>query len=158
MINLVVAPEVSAIDHNTSVVVDGLVIPGLTVRRANTTVDLRHGESFAIAGLIQSNFTNAVQQMPFLGDIPILGSLLRSSSFQRDESELVIIVTPYLVRPAALGALSLPTDRFTPPSEVDLFLMGRIEASLPSALRALPTAGAMPPGGGLAGNVGYVIR
>jgi len=158
MINLVVAPEVSAIDNNISVAVDGLLIPGLTVRRANTTVDLRHGESFAIAGLIQSNFTNAVQQMPFLGDIPILGSLLRSSSFQRDESELVIIVTPYLVRPASLSALSLPTDRFTPPSDVDLFLMGRIESNLPSAPQALSTTGAMPPGGGLAGNVGYIIR
>lgn len=154
VINLAVEPEVSAIDRSNGITISGLVIPGLSVRRAQTTVDLRHGESFAIAGLIRSNFTDSVEQFPGLGEIPILGSLLRSSSFQREESELVIIVTPYLVRPALPGQLRLPTDAFLPPSQVQLFLNGRLDTPVPGGV----IGAAMPPGAGLAGNVGYVVR
>ncbi|MCW2238702.1 type II and III secretion system protein family protein [Azospirillum canadense] len=156
-INLLVEPEVSAIDKTNAVVLQGTVVPGLTTRRARTTVDLRHGESFAIAGLIQSNFTDGVNQMPGLGDIPVLGALLRSSSFQQQETELVIIVTPYLVRPTLAGQLRLPTDNVAPPQAMDLFLKGRIEGARPGPAAAAPAA-AMPAGAGLAGDVGYVLR
>ncbi|MBP2316719.1 type II and III secretion system protein family protein [Azospirillum soli] len=157
-INLLVEPEVSAVDRTNAVVLSGTVVPGLTTRRAHTTVDLRHGESFAIAGLIQSNFADGVNQFPGLGDIPILGALLRSSSFQQQETELVIIVTPYMVRPALAGQLRLPTDNFTPPREIDLFLRGRIEGARPGTGTAEAAPKAMPAGAGLAGDVGYVLR
>jgi len=157
VINLVVKPEVSAIDRVNGITVTGLVIPGLTVRRANTTVDLRHGESFAIAGLIRSSFSDSVDQFPGLGNVPILGSLFRSANFQREETELVIIVTPYLARPARPGQLRLPTDSFRPPTESQLFLNGRTDGSpLPGESSAAGTS--IPPGAGLAGNVGYVIK
>ncbi|HYH17738.1 MAG TPA: type II and III secretion system protein family protein [Azospirillum sp.] len=157
VINLVVRPEVSAIDRANGITVTGLVIPGLTVRRAHTTVDLRHGESFAIAGLIRSNFSDTVDQLPGLGNIPILGTLFRSSSFQREETELVIIVTPYLARPAQPGQLRLPTDAFRPPTETQLFLNGRVDGSPLPGQGGAPGA-TMPPGAGLAGTVGYVVK
>jgi pilus assembly protein CpaC len=157
VINLVVKPEVSAIDRANGITVAGLVIPGLTVRRAHTTVDLRHGESFAIAGLIRSNFADTVDQFPGVGNVPILGSLFRSSAFQREETELVIIVTPYLARAARPGQLRLPTDAFRPPTESQLFLNGRVDGTpLPGENSAAGTS--MPPGAGLAGNVGYVVK
>jgi pilus assembly protein CpaC len=170
-INLVVQPEVSAIDRNNGITIQGLVIPGLTTRRARTTVDLRHGESFAIAGLIRSNFTDTIDQLPGLGEVPVLGALLRSSRFQREESELVIVVTPYLVRPGLPGQLRLPTDTVVPPSQSQLFLSGRMEGARALAGGGgagagggggggLPGAGmpAIPPGAGLAGAVGPVVR
>ncbi len=95
LINLVVAPEVSEIDIATTVA----GVPGLSTRKVETTVELRDGQSFAIAGLLQNDFGDAIRQVPFLGDIPILGALFRSTSFQKDETELVIVVTPRLVSP-----------------------------------------------------------
>ena len=85
---------------------------------------MHDGESFAIAGLLQDNFTDVVGQVPWLGDVPILGALFRSADFQRNQSELVIIVTPHLVSPTRGNALSMPTDRVAPPSEKGLFLYG----------------------------------
>jgi len=158
VINLVVQPEVSAIDRNNGITISGLVIPGLTTRRAQTTVDLRHGESFAIAGLIRSNFTDSVEQFPGVGNIPILGTLMRSSAFQREESELVIIVTPYLVRSAVPGQLRLPTDSFVPPTESQLFLNGTVSGRAPLPGEVTPAGASMPPGAGLAGNVGYAVK
>lgn len=157
-INLVVEPEVSAIDPSNSIELQGLKIPALTTRRAHTTVDLRHGESFAIAGLIRSNFSDSVDQVPAFGDIPVLGALFRSTAFQREETELVIIVTPYLVRPALAGQLRTPTDRFVPPREIDLFLHGRVEGRKPLPGEATSPGASMPPGAGLAGDIGHVIR
>lgn len=153
VINLVVEPEVSAIDPGTSIQLGGLTIPGLTTRRASTAVDLRHGESFAIAGLIRSDFTDEVEAFPGLGEVPVLGALFRSAEFQSEETELVIIVTPYLTRPARPDLLRLPTDTFREPTAFDLFMLGRIEsATAPAA------AGTAPPGSGLAGGVGYIVR
>ncbi len=159
LINLVVSPEVSAIDTTTSVVLSGFNIPGLITRRATTTVELRDGQSFAIAGLIQSDFSDTINQVPGLGDVPIIGALARSSEFQREETELVIIVTPYLVKPAPAGALITPADNFVPPSDTDIFMFGRVEAS----------ASGIPPkqsgqilgarsGGGIDGNYGYILK
>ena len=131
VINLVVAPEVSSIDRSASIVVNGLSIPGLQTRRAKTTVELRDGESFAMAGLLRKDFSDTVRQFPILGSIPIIGSLFRSTGFQKDETELVIIVTPRLVRPVPAGALKVPTDRVNPPNEADLFLLGRTDTGVP---------------------------
>jgi pilus assembly protein CpaC len=88
-------------------------------------VELRDGESFAIAGLLEDDFTDAVGQVPWLGDIPVLGALFRSAEYQRSQTELVIIITPHLVQPTRGEALALPTDRVRPPTERDLFLLGR---------------------------------
>ncbi|WP_265587343.1 type II and III secretion system protein family protein [Sphingomicrobium arenosum] len=132
VINLVVEPEVSSIDTSASVTVNGLVVPGLQTRRASTVIELRDGESFALAGLIRTDFNDTVRQFPLLGSIPIIGSLFRSTSFQREETELVIVVTPRLVRPVPAGTLPVPTDRVSPPDEIDLFLLGRTDSGVPA--------------------------
>ncbi len=137
LINMVVSPEVSALDF--SVAINGT--PGLTTRRATTTVELRDGQTFAIAGLLQENFQDAVRQVPLLGDIPILGALFRSSQYQRNESELVIIVEPRLVRPVPAGALATPADNLIPPSELDLWLNGLIEAPESGSSQPLEPSG-----------------
>jgi pilus assembly protein CpaC len=124
LINLEVAPEVSRID--STVTVEG--IPGLSVRRAKTTIELRDGQSFAIAGLLQSDFQDAIEGLPWLSDIPILGLLFSSRGFQRNETELVIVVTPRLVQPArSPDELALPTDSVILPTDAELFLLGRTE-------------------------------
>lgn len=131
VINVVVQPEVSSIDSSASVAINGIVVPGLQTRRAYTTVELRDGESFALAGLLRTDFRDTVRQFPILGSIPIIGSLFRSTDFQRQETELVIIVTPRLVRPVPHGYLQSPTDRVTPPDEIDLFLLGKTDGAVP---------------------------
>ena len=133
VINMVVAPEVSSIDPSAAIVISGLTIPGLQTRRAKTTVELRDGESFALAGLLRRDFQDTVRQVPLLGSIPIIGALFRSSGFQKEETELVMIVTPRLVRPVRAGGLKAPTDRVKPPNEADLFLGGRTDTGVPIA-------------------------
>jgi pilus assembly protein CpaC len=123
LINIVVEPEVSILDFSAAV----RGTPGLSTRKAKTVVELRDGQTFAIAGLIQSNFRDNIEQVPFLGDIPILGALFRSSAYQREETELVIVITPRLVSPVVAGSVALPTDGFAPPSDLDLFLLGNLE-------------------------------
>ncbi len=150
LINLVVAPEVSQIDKTTSVNLNGTIIPGIATRRAKTTVELRDGQSFAVAGLLQSDFNDQIRGIPFLADVPILGALFRSPQYLRSETELVIIVTPKLVQPAPAGTLIAPTDSFVPPSDAEFFIMGRTEN---------PDSGLTPfPGGGLSGRYGHIIR
>ncbi|URD60875.1 type II and III secretion system protein family protein [Sphingomonas sp. KRR8] len=127
VINLVVAPEVSSIDPTASVVINNLRIPGLQTRRAKTTVELRDGESFAMAGLLRQDFQSTIRQVPLLGSLPIIGALFRSNGFQREETELVIIVTPRLVRPVRAAALKVPTDTARPPNEADQFLLGQTD-------------------------------
>jgi pilus assembly protein CpaC len=124
-ISLVVEPEVSAIDPQASLKIDELVIPGLRTRRANTTLELRDGESFAIAGLLSKDFETTVEQVPLLGSIPILGALFRSSSFRKGETELLIVVTPRLVQPIKPEQVRLPTDRVLDPRETDTILLGQ---------------------------------
>ena len=130
VINLVVAPEVSSIDPTASIVVNNLTIPGLQTRRAKTTVELRDGESFALAGLLRKDFQDTVRQFPILGSLPIIGTLFRSTGFQREETELLMIVTPRLVRPVRAGSLQAPTDRVKQPNEADLFLLGRTDTGV----------------------------
>jgi len=123
-ITLRTKPEVSQLSTNGQITFAGFVIPALTVRRVDTTVELASGQSFAIAGLIQNNSTQDVSKLPGLGEIPILGALFRSDAFKRSESELVVIVTPYLVR-ASNGRLSTPLDGFVPPTDADRYLFDR---------------------------------
>ena len=123
IINLNLVAEVSAIGATVNLG-GGAEIPSLSTRRAGTTVELRDGESFAIAGLLQDDFRDSVGQVPWLGDLPILGALFRSANYQREQTELVIIVTGHLVNPVRGEALALPTDRITLPTEADLFLRG----------------------------------
>ena len=130
IINLAVEPEVSSIDPTASITVNGLVIPGLQTRRANTVLELRDGESFALAGLIRKDFQTTVRQVPILGSIPIIGTLFRSSGFQKGETELVIVVTPRIVQPMKADQVRLPTDRVENPSEGELFLMGRTDRAV----------------------------
>ncbi|HKX22935.1 MAG TPA: type II and III secretion system protein family protein [Rhizorhapis sp.] len=170
IINLVVEPEVSSIDPSASVTVGGLVIPGLQTRRASTTLELRDGQSFAIAGLLRKDFQDTVRQFPILGSIPIIGSLFRSTGFQKAETELVIIVTPRLVQPMKADQVSLPTDRVLPPHELDLFLMGRTDKAVginplnPDAMPpeapkapAAPAPKAGEPATGFSGPNGYEL-
>ncbi|WP_170529449.1 type II and III secretion system protein family protein [Ruegeria arenilitoris] len=125
LINLEMAASVSSIDPGSNFTINGDTVPSFITRQTSTTVELRDGESFAIAGLIQDDFTDLSNQIPWLGDVPVLGALFRSAEYQREQSELVIIITAHLVSPTRGEALALPTDRVKPPSEFDLFLNGR---------------------------------
>jgi pilus assembly protein CpaC len=124
-INLKVRPEVSQLSSAGAIKISALEIPALTTRRANTTVELGSGQSFAIAGLLQNNGNQGINKFPMLGDLPVLGALFRSTKFQRDETELVIIVTPYLVR-ATSDRLALPTDGFVAPDDAQRITKGRM--------------------------------
>ena len=124
VINLNLSADISSIGGVSEV--DGNDIPSLNTRTASTTVNLRDGESFAIAGLLQDDFRDSIGQVPWLGDIPVLGALFRSASWQRDQTELVIIVSAHLVSPTRGEALALPTDRVAIPNERDLFLFGQL--------------------------------
>ncbi|MBO6886191.1 MAG: type II and III secretion system protein family protein [Marivita sp.] len=126
LINLELEAAVSSIDPSSGVDIGAIRIDGFSRRETTTTVELRDGESFAIAGLLQDDFRDLNSQVPWLGDIPVLGALFRSAEYQREQSELVIIITPHLVTPTRGEALALPTDRVRPPSEKDLFLFGRV--------------------------------
>ncbi len=126
IINLELVAAVSAIDPSNGISIDGFQIDAFTRRETSTTVEMRDGESFAIAGLLSDDFTDLKGQVPWIGDVPILGALFRSAEYQRSQTELVIIVTPHLVTPTRGEALALPTDRVRPPTEQDLFLFGRV--------------------------------
>ncbi len=124
-INLVINAAVSSIDTTTSVTTNGVSVNAFKRRETSTTVEMRDGESFAIAGLLQDDFRDLNGQVPWLGDVPILGTLFRSADYQRNQSELVIIVTPHLVTPIKGDTFALPTDRIRIPTEKELFLFGK---------------------------------
>jgi pilus assembly protein CpaC len=128
VINLRVEPSVSELDFANAVTIQGTVVPALTRRDARTTVELRDGQSFAIAGLLQTKNTEAVNQVPWIGSVPVLGTLFSSKSYQQQETDLVIIVTPHLVAPAAPGQiLASPLDSRLPPNDVEFFLNGQMD-------------------------------
>lgn len=127
-INLRVEPSVSELDFTNAVTIAGTTIPALSSRNARTTVELRDGQSFAIAGLLQTRNRQDISQLPWIGSVPVLGTLFRSSSYQQQETDLVIIVTPRLVAPAAPGQqLASPLDSRMPANDVDFFLNGQME-------------------------------
>lgn len=125
-ISLKVAPEVSELDFSTAVNVGAFTVPGLRARKADTTVELSSGESFAIAGLIDSEVTSQIDKFPVLGELPVIGALFRSTRFRNKETELLIVVTPRLVRPFAAGKRpDLPGDGMRAPTDLELFLLGK---------------------------------
>ncbi|WP_156947604.1 type II and III secretion system protein family protein [Bradyrhizobium sp. WSM3983] len=152
-IHVRVKPEVSELSNEGEVKVNGIAVPGLSTRRAETVIELGSGQSFAIGGLIRRRFNTDISTFPWLGDVPILGALFRSSSFQKQETELVIIVTPYIVRPASNpNRLGAPTDRVGPPSD-----MGR---ALTNTLASPPKGRDVPrtSGPGATGGASFIIE
>jgi pilus assembly protein CpaC len=129
IINLELMAAVSSIDPSSGFTANGFTVNAFKRRETSTTVEMRDGESFAIAGLLSDDFTDLNGQVPWLGDVPVLGALFRSVEYSRNQTELVIVVTPHLVTPTRGLALALPTDRVQPPTEKDLFLFGRVAAS-----------------------------
>ena len=123
-ISMAVSPEVSELDFANALQFQGFLIPTIATRRATTVVELADGQSFAIAGLLRDNVREQVQKFPVLGDIPVLGSLFRSSRFVKNQTELVIIVTPHFVKPMDVAQLALPTDTFVEPNDWEFYLMG----------------------------------
>ena len=130
LVNLKIEPEVSELDRSNPVVIAGISVPPLIVRRASTTIELRDGQSFVIGGLLQNRSTTHQQQLPWLGDVPVLGALFSSKRYQKDETDLAIIVTPRLVRPTRPGDLvKTPLDNTLPANDIDFFLMGKAEVT-----------------------------
>jgi pilus assembly protein CpaC len=128
IINLRIEPSVSEPDFTNTVVIQNTVVPTFTVRNTRTTVELRDGQSFAIAGLLQTKNTRAISQVPWIGSVPVLGALFRSSDYQQSETDLVVIITPHLVAPSTPGQrLASPLDDHLPSNDVDFFLNGQPE-------------------------------
>jgi pilus assembly protein CpaC len=154
-INLHVKPEVSQLSTSGAISINGIQVPALTTRRAETAVELGSGESFAIAGLLQNNVTQDINKYPWLGDVPVLGALFRSQAFQRNESELVIIVTPYVVHPIATASRArLPTDGYVPSSDGELLGFGNEYRQQPPK----PAAPLAAKGTALVGAVGFDLE
>jgi pilus assembly protein CpaC len=148
-INLKIEPEVSQLDSSHPVQVAGISVPPLIVRRASTTIELRDGQSFVIGGLLQNDSTTQQDQLPWLGDVPVLGALFRSAAYLKNETDLAIIVTPHLVRPIAPGTpVKTPLDNTLPANDIDFFLMGKSEITPADARMAV---GQQQP------NVGHIL-
>lgn len=156
-INMLVAPEVSDLDFSRAVSLQGYIVPSLTTRRVSTTVELADGQSFAIAGLLQENVKENVRKFPLLGDLPVLGALFRSSAFEKNETELVIIVTPHLVKPVDLAKQTLPTDAYSEPDDFEFYLLGSFEGR--GQARAWTPAQLTGPaaGGRFEGKFGHIM-
>jgi pilus assembly protein CpaC len=154
-ISLRVRPEVSELSDDGAIEVNGLVIPALRTRRAETTIELGSGQSFAIGGLLSSDVQNAVSKTPGLGDLPVLGTLFRSTAFRRDETELVIIVTPYLVRPVDEPVLATPNDGYKAPNDIERILEGRLHSAQLHPGRGGPQG---PQGQRLIGPIGFILE
>ena len=151
LINLVIEPEVSELDFSQVVVANGLTIPSFNVRRAKTTIELRDGQSFALAGLLSSTNRRSASQVPWISDVPVLGALFRSTNFQKSETDLVIIVTPRLVRPQAPNRpLKSPLDNTLSSNDKELFLYGKLEVTK-------ELAHFIETGGNLEGPFGHII-
>lgn len=138
-ISLRVRPEVSQLSSAGAVTINGTTIPALTTRRAETTVELGSGQSFMIGGLLQNDHLNSIDKAPGLGDVPVLGALFRSNEFQRHETELVIIITPYLVKPVNANEIVLPTDGYKAPTDIDRILLGKLGGGTTGGDRPKPT-------------------
>src|SRR6056297_1402342 len=152
VINLELAAAVSSIDPSNGITTNGFTVDAFRRRDTSTTVSLRDGQTFAIAGLLQDDFRDNNGQVPWLGDVPVLGALFRSAEYQRSQTELVIIVSAHLVTPTRGDALALPTDRIKLPSEKDLFLNGRVARDVPESSPAGEVARQ-----DFSGSYGYVM-
>jgi pilus assembly protein CpaC len=139
-ISMRVRPEVSQLSATNSVTLNGFNVPSFTTRRAETTVELGSGQSFMIGGLLSNGHTNSIDKAPGLGDLPIIGALFRSNSFRRSESELVIVVTPYLVKPVSANQIALPTDGYKAPTDFQRLVGGQSFDGRTGEKRPVPTA------------------
>lgn len=155
LINLKVRPEVSQLTDEGAIIIDELRIPALATRRAETTVELGSGQSFVVAGLLQNNLTTNVDRYPGLGNMPILGALFRSQEFRRNQSELVIIVTPYVVRPVNAGEFSLPQDGLTPVTQGERIFKG--ELWRPNSAGTQPMAAPVTPTAAPTTSSGFIV-
>jgi pilus assembly protein CpaC len=162
-ISLSVAPEVSELDFQNALRTQGFVVPAITTRRATTTIELADGQSFAIGGLLRDNVKESINKYPWLGDIPILGALFRSTSYQKNETELLIIVTAHLVKPLDMTAQTLPTDYYEEPNDFEFYLMGYAEKGGfgGKAGHKSPAAEVLsnriPKGRAMEGQVGHIV-
>ena len=145
-INMQIMPEVSELDFSNAVTISGFTVPALTTRRVSSVVELADGQSFAIAGILKDETRQIVSKFPGLGDIPILGTLFRSSSFQKNETELIVIVTAHLVKPLDTAKQTLPSDAYIEPNDFEFYLLGNIEGR---------TKKVAPARGGLEGDFGH---
>ncbi len=154
-ISLRVRPEVSQLDYANAVTVGSGRVPALTTRRAETTVELGSGQSFMIAGLMQNTHNNTYDKTPGIADLPVIGALFKSNGFQRNETELVIVITPYLVKPVNGNDIKLPTDSYRAPSDLERVFVGSLEggnraADRPKPVMQAPTPAAAPTVGAVA--------
>ncbi len=149
-IRMMVQPEVSEISTSNGITIQGFQVPGIETRRAKTTVELAPGESFMIAGLISDNTRSAIDQLPGAKELPILGALFRSTEFQRNETELVIAVTPYIVDPLVSSEVKLPSDDFHPATQMEMFFYGALGSQQNDH-------GTPPPQQGLEGPTGFMV-
>ncbi len=154
-ISIRVRPEVSQLTDAGSVRLNGFTIPGLTTRRAETTVELGSGQAFMIGGLLSNGQNSNVDKAPFLGDLPVLGALFRSNGFKRNETELMIVVTPYLVKPVNPNQIALPTDGLRTATDAERIIAGQTfsgksgekgQVPIQAPPQTIPAA-ATPPGG-----------
>jgi len=151
IINLRLAPSVSELNFAQAVTINGFNIPSINKREARTTVELRDGQSFSIAGLLQTDNRRNVAQLPWIGSVPVLGTLFGSKSFVAQDTDLVVIITPHLVAPAVPGQrLANPLDNALPSNDVDFFLMGEMEQK--KAFRDYLTSG-----GNIQGPYGHIL-
>ncbi len=153
-ISLRVKPEVSELSDNGAITINGLTIPALATRRAETTVELGSGQSFAVGGLLSNDVQNTVSKFPGLGDLPVLGTLFRSQRFQTNETELVILVTPYLVSPVSDPVLATPADGYQAPNDIERILEGRLHHARIKPGRGGPQG---PDKQRLVGPIGFVL-
>lgn len=159
-ISLRVRPEVSELSSQGAVTLNGFTVPALTVRRAETTVELGSGQSFMIAGLLSNSASNTIQRMPGVADLPVLGALFKSTNFQKNETELVIVITPYLVTPVNDRDVKLPTDAVKSPNIVQEVLGNMVGDGTSQTARPMPTAkeSSAPSGPVATGKIGVQIE
>jgi|CXWL01.1.fsa_nt_gi pilus assembly protein CpaC len=151
-ISMRVRPEVSELSAEGTIRLNGFDVPGISTRRAETTVELGSGQSFMIGGLLRNSQTNSIDRAPGLGNVPVLGALFRSTRFRKSETELVIIVTPYLVKPVSANQIALPTDGFKAATDVERVLLGKSHSGNSGEQRPVPTMA--PPATIVAPSVG----
>ena len=141
-ISMRVRPEVSELSSEGAITLNGFEVPSLVTRRSETTIELGSGQSMVIAGLLRNSGNNSIDRTPFLGSLPIIGALFRSTSFRRNESELVVVVTPYLVRPVNARDIALPTDGYRHAADGQRILEGQEHGSRTGEIRPMPASGA----------------
>jgi pilus assembly protein CpaC len=146
-----VSPESSQLDYSIAITLNGTSIPGIRTRRMSTHLEVKDGQTFAMGGLLQDIDANIINKIPVVGDIPILGNLFRSSSWQSQQTELVVLVTPHIAKPLAPNTARLPTDKWAAPSDAEKYLLGLDQArpQVTAPLQATPPSQESPAGFGM---------